>query len=136
MRLDETRCRELLLRSRVAHLATVGGDFQPHIVPITFALIGQVLFSAIDDKPKQTKRLKRLRNIEDNPAVAVVVDEYSEDWTQLWWVRADGTARTATDEVDAALAALVAKYPQYSGQPPGGPVIEVTITNITGWAYG
>src|SRR5207253_5352137 len=79
--------------ARVARLATVGRDGRPHVVPICFALDGDVLYSAVDEKPKSTRRLRRLANIEAHPEVEVVVDAWDEDWSRLWWVRLAGQAR-------------------------------------------
>ncbi len=116
---------------QVARLATVGTDGRPHVVPICFALEGDRLYTAVDDKPKRTRRLQRLANIEANPAVEVVIDHYEDDWSRLWWVRLRGTARIAEDR--HAVALLVAKYPQYRERPPAGPVIAVTIEERTEW---
>ncbi len=76
----------------VARLATAGPDGRPHLVPVVFALHDGVVYTAVDAKPKTTQRLRRLTNIERNPQVTLLVDHYDEDWTQLWWVRADGIA--------------------------------------------
>lgn len=137
MRLSEAECRKRVARSRVGRLATVGGDGRPHLVPVTFALAGGHLLTAVDRKPKSTTRLRRLRNIAENPQVSVLLDHYEDDWTKLWWVRADGTAAIATDEtsVRAAAAALAEKYPQYRESPPDGPVIDIAVASWTGWAY-
>ena len=77
----------------VAHLATVTPDGRPHVVPIVFALDSEVLYTAVDGKPKSPARLQRLANIEANPKVSILVDHYADDWSQLWWVRADGVPR-------------------------------------------
>ncbi len=134
MTADEAR--ELLACARVARLATVGEDGRPHLVPITFALVERdTLVTAVDHKPKRTRDLRRLRNIAANPAVSVLADHYEDDWTRLWWVRADGTARVreAAGEADA-MAALVARYPQYTEHAPDGPVILISVERWTGWA--
>ncbi len=122
----------------VARLATTGDDRRPHIVPIMFTLIdGEHIVTAIDQKPKSTLDLRRLRNIAENPNVAVLCDHYADDWSRLWWVRADGTATVAGNGSarDAAIAALSAKYPQYRATPPHGPAILVEVTSWAGWAY-
>jgi PPOX class probable F420-dependent enzyme len=134
MRLDPDACRERLAAAQVARLATADADGKPHVVPVTFALDGDRVVMAVDQKPKSTVRLKRLRNIEVNPAVALLADRYDDDWTQLWWVRADGRATVLAESTDA-LGLLAAKYHQYASDPPRGPVIEVTITTLTGWSY-
>ena len=127
--------RERLQSSRVARLATVGAGGTPHIVPITFALEGDTIYFAVDAKPKRTNDLQRVRNIAANPAVSVLVDHYNDDWTSLWWVRADGTARVLAPgaETDRALAILAARYSQYRQAPPPGPVVAITIQRMTGW---
>jgi PPOX class probable F420-dependent enzyme len=112
--------------ARVARLATAGADGRPHVVPICFALDGDVLYFAVDEKPKRTRALRRLRNIEENPWVEVVVDQYEEDWTKLWWVRLRGRARIVERD-ERALELLAAKYPQYREVPPTGPVVAVEI---------
>ena len=88
-------------------------------------------------KPKRSTALRRLANVAVNPRVALLVDHYDEDWTALWWVRADGTARVLdADSVEgrAALAALAGRYPQYRDAPPGGPVLAVHVTRWSGWS--
>ncbi|HEU4347055.1 MAG TPA: TIGR03668 family PPOX class F420-dependent oxidoreductase [Actinoplanes sp.] len=118
--------------ARVARLATVGADGAPHLVPIVFALAGDVIYSAVDAKPKRHRNLRRLANIAHEPRVSVLADHYDDDWTRLWWVRADGIARvTATSA--AGLAALQAKYPQYEQTPPAGPFITIEVSRWTGW---
>ena len=120
--------------ARVARLATVTGDGRPHIVPIVFALADDIVYTAVDAKPKSTAALRRLDNIAANPAAAVLVDHYADDWTRLWWVRADGTAQIAAgDEPAHAMRLLIERYPQYVSDPPPGPVIAVRVTRWTGW---
>lgn len=104
---------------------------RPHVVPICFALDGDTLYTAVDEKPKRTRRLQRLRNIEANPRVEVVIDEYDEDWSKLWWVRLRGSARIVDDA--RAIELLSAKYPQYRERPPGGPMIAVSIEERIEW---
>ncbi len=126
-----------LTASRVARLATVDAGGLPHLVPIVFALSGQTIYSAVDAKPKSTLALKRLDNIANNPGVSVLVDEYSEDWTRLWWARADATARILLNDDPEAVSALVEladRYPQYRSQPPPGPVIALDVTRWSAWA--
>lgn len=137
MRIDDGGCRERMARARVARLATTGMDQQPHIVPVTFALLGDHLVTAVDHKPKLTLRLRRLRNIAENPRVSLLVDGYDDDWERLWWVRADGAAAIVGDEGArrAAIDALAAKYVQYRDEPPPGPVIEVVVDSWSGWSY-
>jgi PPOX class probable F420-dependent enzyme len=117
---------------RVARLATVGADGRPQVVPICFVLDGSMLYTAVDEKPKRTRRLRRLRNIEANPRVEVLIDHYDDDWSRLWWVRLRGSARIVDDP--RAIELLAAKYPQYRERPPGGPVIAVEIDGRSEWA--
>jgi PPOX class probable F420-dependent enzyme len=137
MRLDTATCRERFAAARVARLATAGPDNQPHIVPVTFALSGDTIVTAIDQKPKTTTSLRRLRNIAENPRVSLLADHYADDWTELWWVRADGAARMVDDDEArrAAIHALAAKYAQYRDDPPRGPVIEIEVRSWRGWSY-
>ncbi len=137
MRLADGECRARFAAARVARLATAGADGVPHLVPVTFALVDDVIATAVDAKPKLTRQLKRLRNITENPRVAVLADHYDEDWTRLWWVRADGeaTVRYAEEEREPYLAALAAKYPQYQWVSPDGPVILIRVDRWTGWAF-
>jgi PPOX class probable F420-dependent enzyme len=122
--------------SVVARLATVNADGRPHIVPISFALDVQVLYFAVDAKPKMSTDLKRLRNIAANPAVAVLVDHYEDDWDKLWWIRLDGSAGIVTDhdEIERALDLLESRYEQYRANRPGGPVVAVSIERRSGWS--
>nr|WP_296067801.1 TIGR03668 family PPOX class F420-dependent oxidoreductase [uncultured Actinoplanes sp.] len=118
--------------ARVAHLATVDAALQPHLVPMVFALAGDVIHSAVDGKPKRSRALRRLANIAANPRVSVLADHYEDDWSRLWWVRADGVARVL-DECPEGLAALVARYPQYRVTPPAGPFVEITVRRWSAW---
>jgi PPOX class probable F420-dependent enzyme len=118
--------------ARVARLATVGADGAPHLVPIVFALTGDVIHSAVDAKPKRHRRLRRLANIAHEPRVSVLADHYDDDWSLLWWVRADGVA-AVTDESPDGLAALTAKYPQYRETPPPGPFLRIAVTAWSSW---
>jgi PPOX class probable F420-dependent enzyme len=115
----------------VARLATVDPDGRPHVVPICFVVDGDTLYTAIDEKPKRTRRLRRLENIEANPQVEVLIDHYEEDWSKLWWLRLRGRARIVEDR--RAVELLVAKYPQYRERPPAGPVIAVAIEGRSEW---
>jgi PPOX class probable F420-dependent enzyme len=121
----------------VARLATVGSDGRPHIVPVVFAAVESFVYIAVDHKPKASRDLRRLRNIRANPAVSVLVDHYEDDWTKLWWVRADGTASIVDDPAVMAgpIDLLVAKYPQYQAIRPVGPVIAVQVARWTGWSF-
>jgi PPOX class probable F420-dependent enzyme len=135
VRLPEHEARQLLAAARVARLASVDQASHPHIVPITFALDGDRICSAVDAKPKTTRSLQRLRNIRANPRVAVLADHYDEDWAALWWVRADGPARIVDEPRQMArpVELLTARYPQYRETPPAGPVIVVEVERWSGW---
>ncbi|MFJ4920082.1 TIGR03668 family PPOX class F420-dependent oxidoreductase [Streptomyces sp. NPDC088725] len=136
MKLSEAEAHRRLRAARVLRLATADAQGIPHQVPATFAVHGGTLAIAVDHKPKGRQNLRRLRNIEANSRVCALVDEYADDWTQLWWVRADGTARIlAGPGQEPWLDRLAAKYPQYAADRPQGPVIEITLTRVTGWAY-
>jgi PPOX class probable F420-dependent enzyme len=128
--------RELLASARVARLATSDADGEPHLVPITFAVEGDTILTAVDHKPKRTTRLRRLANIAANPRVSVLVDHYEEDWPKLWWARADGLARVlepGTEEHANAVVQLAARYPQYGQQRPDGPAIVISVSRWSGW---
>ena len=84
--------RRFVAEAPVGRFATVDQQGAPHIIPICFALVGDHLYSVVDEKPKRTTRLQRLRNIEANPSVALVIDRYSDDWSQLAWVMVRGEA--------------------------------------------
>jgi PPOX class probable F420-dependent enzyme len=118
--------------ARVARLATVDENGRPHIVPVTFARRADVIVIAVDHKPKTTRDLKRLRNIQANSQVSVLADHYDEDWSKLWWIRADGTARI-TEHTDA-VTWLIEKYPQYRQNAPEGPFILIDITRTVSWS--
>ncbi|OBH59081.1 TIGR03668 family PPOX class F420-dependent oxidoreductase [Mycobacterium sp. E2479] len=127
-------------RARVARLATVAPGGLPHLVPVVFAVAphgSESVYTAVDAKPKTTRRLRRLANIDSNPLVSLLVDHYADDWTQLWWVRLDGVATVHTDDdtVDLARRLLRAKYPQYQSVSLDGPVIEVAVRRWSSWHY-
>ncbi len=134
--MDKREMRHRIKTAMVARLATVGPDGRPHIVPITFATADGSLYFSVDQKPKRTKNLQRLRNIVANPAVSVLVDHYEDDWSSLWWVRVDGTARIVEKgpEFDEAMSLLSARYEQYRSNRPEGPVVEIKVERMTGWS--
>ena len=125
-----------LVDARVARLATADAEGRPHIVPIAFAHDDENLYFAVDDKPKRSRNLKRLRNIAGNPRVSVLVDHYEDDWTRLWWVRVDGVAHVLVHDAEAqrAIDLLVRKYAQYARKRPQGPVVVIRIEHMTGWS--
>jgi len=116
----------------VARLATVRPDGSPRIVPICFALDGDTLYSAVDEKPKRTRRLARLADVERDARVEILIDHYDEDWSRLWWVRLRGRARVVARH-DRGLALLRAKYPQYRRRAPSGPFLVVRVEERREW---
>jgi PPOX class probable F420-dependent enzyme len=125
--------------SGVAVLATVGSDAVPHVVPVVFAVSsgpdGAKIYTAVDAKRKSTHRLRRLANIAANPRVSLLVDHYDDDWTQLWWVRADGVAEIhdTGEEMAAGYALLRHKYRQYDRIALDGPVVTVDVQRWSSW---
>jgi len=120
----------------VARLATVGADGTVHLVPCCFAVVGERLVSAVDHKPKRHTRLQRLADIAATGRAAMLVDHYSDDWGELWWIRVSGPAaeEPAGSELEAlARRALVAKYRQYQERPPAGPVWWVGLDSVGWW---
>jgi PPOX class probable F420-dependent enzyme len=125
----------MFAESPVAMLATVGTDNAPHLVPVVFAVHGDVVYTAVDAKRKSTHRLRRLINIEANPSVSMLVDHYDNDWTQLWWVRADGVAAIhySGEAMAVCYALLRAKYTQYQRIALDGPVVTVNVQKWSSW---
>jgi PPOX class probable F420-dependent enzyme len=137
VRKDQPWSRDRFAEQRVARLATVDEGGRPHLVPIVYVPTEDGLATVVDGKPKAHQRLRRLANIRANPEVSVLVDGYDEDWSRLWWARADGTAHIVDiDDESAApvLVALAARYPQYRTNPPPGPLIAVTVRRWSGWS--
>jgi PPOX class probable F420-dependent enzyme len=134
---EEARARALLSGERVARFGTVAPGGQPHLVPVCFVLAGAVIYHAVDHKPKATRRLARLANLAADPRATVLADHYKEDWSALWWVRADGRARVLEDvttrEAARALDLLAERYAQYREHRPAGPVIALDVERLTGW---
>ena len=122
---------------RVAHLATVNAAGQPHLVPVCYVCTDSTLYITVDEKPKrQDVPLQRLRNIQANPAVAVTVDRWDEDWTRLAWVMLRGRAEILAEgaEHERAQALLRERYVQYRGMDLAPlPVIAVRIARVTAW---
>jgi PPOX class probable F420-dependent enzyme len=132
---DRDEALRRLGAARVGRLATVDPGGLPHVVPFVFVLDGTTIYWAVDAKPKRSTDLKRLANIEANPNVQVLVDDYQEDWTALWWIRATGPARMVGDDAerDRALSLLTEKYPQDTAEPPQGPMVAIEIARLTWW---
>ena len=129
-----------LREARVARLGTADARGQPLVVPVCYAFDGAQLYSAVDAKPKRTRRLRRLVNVEANPQTSLVVDEYDEDWGRLWYVIVDGRAAILTggDEFSRAVDLLVAKYAQYRTltlDRDAGTLIRISPTRILAWRF-
>ena len=126
----------LIMSVPVATLATLRPGGSPHLIPIVFVVSDERVITAIDGKPKQQVTPARLRNIGADPRVSILVHHYEDDWSRLWWVRIDGTARVLVegDEFSQGMAALRERYPQYQATPLPGPVIVVDPVEVTGWS--
>lgn len=131
--------RQLLRDARTGHLATVGPDGMPHVVPVCYVVLDGQIVTPIDAKPKTGKRLSRLRNIEHNPQAALVVDRYDEEWTHLAWVQVRGEARLVGPDSAlhrGATEALRVKYPQYrTMQLDDSPSIAIPISVCRFWSW-
>jgi PPOX class probable F420-dependent enzyme len=127
--------RRSVTDARVARLATLRPNGRPDVVPICFALDGETIYTAVDRKPKRSRRLARIANVRVHPSVEVLVDHYEEDWRRLWWVRLTGRGRVVDPgpEWDRALALLRAKYDQYRAEPPPGPILAIDLDGWVGW---
>ena len=133
--------RTKLREAKVARLATLDARCRPHMVPVCFVYRGKFFYTAIDQKPKRVapERLARLRNIRTTPQVALLVDQYDEDWTQLWYILVNGKAQLiptrARKERASAIHKLRKKYPQYIGAmlSDDAPIIRITPQRITAW---
>jgi PPOX class probable F420-dependent enzyme len=135
--MTEDEGRRRFATASVARLATVDPDCRPHLVPIVFVVAGQTVYTAVDDKPKRSTALRRLANVRANPAVAVLVDHYDDDWRTLWWVRADGAGRVVTmaePEAQQAVSLLASRYARYLSHPPLGPVLAIDVERWSTWA--
>jgi PPOX class probable F420-dependent enzyme len=125
--------------ARIARLATLDANGGPHVVPICFVWDGSFFYSAIDHKPKRVAptRLARLKNIKETPRVALLVDQYDEDWTCLWYVLVRGEAELVTSppERQRAIQSLRAKYPQYDAGmlDDDAPVLRINPVRVVAW---
>ena len=127
----------MLREARVGRLATADVAGRPLVVPVCFAFDGAAIYSAVDDKPKRTRQLRRLRNVTENPHASVLVDVWDEDWTRLAWVSLEGHADVLGDGADftRSLALLRAKYPQYRTMnlERDGAVLRVRADRVRAW---
>jgi PPOX class probable F420-dependent enzyme len=130
--MTQAQAREAFARARVARLATLTPSGAPHIVPICFAVERDLIYSAIDEKPKRTPHPQRLRNIDHDARVAVLADHYDDNWERLWWVRADGRARVVSAN-EHVIALLAGRYEQYRERPPRGETITIDVERWSGW---
>ncbi len=129
------QARERFASGRVARLATTTSEGWPHLVPIVFALHDDRVYSAVDAKPKRTTALRRLANVRENPAVALLVDHYDDaDWDALWWVRADGRGRVLDPDAPEAKHAITLLSERYPQQRAVGAVLAVDVERWTGWS--
>ena len=119
----------------MGRLASADAGGIPHVVPFVFAVDGETVYWAVDQKPKRSRELKRLSNIRENPNVELVVDHYEEDWDRVWWIRAGGPARILEDGEESERAGRLRqeKYRQYRADPPGGPVVAIEIARLSWW---
>ena len=132
------RASRLIRSARVAHLATADAKGQSHVIPICFVFDGKHFYSPIDEKPKRAapSKLKRLKNIGENPNVALVIDHYDEDWRKLAYVLIFGRARVIKRGIAhrQAVRLLRRKYPQYRRMAiDQRPLIVITPLRITAW---
>jgi len=131
--------RALLDSSRVAHLATADRAGRPHLVPLCYARDGDLLYFVVDEKPKAPgKLLKRMRNIAENPAVALLVDRYDEDWTRLEYLLLQGRAELvgSVAEFERVVELLRSRYPQYRGmrlEPGRNPLVRIEPSAVHHW---
>ena len=133
--------QKILQEARVARLATLDARSRPHIVPVCFAYNGKLFYTPVDRKPKRVphERLARLQNIRAAPRVAVLIDQYDEDWTRLWYILIRGKAKLipqrAHKEHAWAIRKLRAKYPQYAAGmlADDAPIIRITPERTICW---
>ncbi len=129
--------RAFIERQRVGRLATVDASGAPHVVPICYALLDDgCLYMAVDEKPKRTDRLQRMRNIEGDSRFALVIDHYDDDVSRLAWVmvRGRGAELPLGDRHDAAIEALRARYEQYRTMDlDGRPVLRLVPERVNSW---
>jgi PPOX class probable F420-dependent enzyme len=135
-RLDEAPrwALDLLDTQPVGPLGLLDEQGRPRVQPVTFAHVGDALWSAVDDKPKRRpgEQLARVRRLRANPACALTVDRYDDDWSRLAWIQV--VARASVDDVrEDVLAALAARYPQYRERPPRGPLLRLDPVHVLWW---
>lgn len=126
--------RALLDEARVARLSYVDERDRPRVLPVTFAVEGGAVWSAIDEKPKRTRHPARLRHLSRRPEAALLVDVYDDDWSRLAWVQLMGTVEIVdASNARDALRVLAAKYPQYAERTPPGPLLRLRVERALQW---
>jgi PPOX class probable F420-dependent enzyme len=138
----DERVTEFIHAHRVARMATVDASGRPAVIPICYVFDGRSFYSAIDQKPKRVepKQLQRIRNIRVNPNVALVIDDYSENWSELAYVLVQGTAKIiepgeSSSEQATAIAALRSKYEQYRSMAiDRNPLIKIVPSRVRLWS--
>ena len=126
--------RDLLEAQRVARLAYLDDGDRPRVLPVTFAVAGDAVWSAIDEKPKRTAEPARLRLLRRRPEAALLVDRYDDDWSRLAWVQLLGRIEVVSmDSSPDAVAALAAKYEPYARRTPPGPLLRLTVERALHW---
>jgi PPOX class probable F420-dependent enzyme len=126
--------RRMLETERVARLAYVDERERPRVLPVTFALSGDAVWSAIDEKPKRPGEPARVRCLRRRPEAALLLDVYDDDWTRLAWVQLLGRVTILpADAAAKAVAALAAKYEQYADRAPPGPLLRLDVKRALHW---
>ena len=133
--MEQAEALERLASAEVGRFATITPEGRPHVVAVTFVVIGLNVVHMIDEKPKTTRRLQRLRNVDATPFASLLVDHYEEDWAALWWVRVDGEVTVEKDGPNwwEARSRLKGKYRQYRNAPPTGPALFLSIDRVSSW---
>ena len=125
---------ELVAMARVARLAYLDGDARPRVLPVTFAVARDAIWSAIDEKPKRAAEPARVEYLRRRPEAALLVDEYDDDWSRLAWVQLLGRVDVLpADSAPDAMAALAAKYADYTRRAPPGPLLRLTVDRALSW---
>jgi PPOX class probable F420-dependent enzyme len=135
--MDEVAMRRRVAEARAARVGTLDERGRAHLVPIVYVIDGDTLYSSTDAGPRP---VKRLRNLQWDPRVTVLVDVYDEDWSKVWWVRLRGSGRAVEEgpEWEHARRLLWEKYPQFQQAPAeegAGPIMAVDVEEWSGWAY-
>jgi PPOX class probable F420-dependent enzyme len=126
--------RDLVIAARVARLAFLDAEDRPRVLPVTFALAGGEVWSAIDEKPKRVPEPARVRYLRRRPDAALCVDVYDDDWSRLAWVQLLGAVTVvAVSDARDALEALAAKYATYRERTPPGPLLRLSVERALCW---